>query len=308
MAAYGYERAANEAMVEWLTTDGHMKKAEDAINAFTRLKVREDGVHRRIQEYLPIGNDELDRGLDEKPRKFIDKEPDGPASISVPFATNPINVYIKAPRYAVTFSRIQTPNFTKEIDELRTWHMDIRQVLSDNAIKDMLYEEDRGFFEGLSVAMGGVADGVSPFSGAVQWKTIPGGMTRDGEMEAMKILGSTFARLETHTVLINNLAVQERRKWGRDEAGGDYSQDLLKNGFSDSTLGKARLMVTIKQDLVPNDTYFLFAHEKFMGKAFSLEDTTMCIERRATMLNYFAYETIGSTIANAASVGRSDHG
>ena len=32
---------------------------------------------------------------------------------------------------------------TKDIDELRTWDMDIRQVLSDNAIKDMLADEEQ---------------------------------------------------------------------------------------------------------------------------------------------------------------------
>jgi hypothetical protein len=32
--------------------------------------------------------------------------------------------------------------FRWDIDELRTYRMDIRQVLSDNPIKGMLYEED----------------------------------------------------------------------------------------------------------------------------------------------------------------------
>ena len=66
--------------------------------------------------------------------------------------------------------------------------------------------------------------------------------------------------------------------------------------------------MTIKRDLVPDSTIFLFAEPKFMGKFFTLEDMTMYIDRRAYLLEFFAYESIGSTIANVAAVGRVDFG
>ena len=144
MASYAFEKVANETMFEWLTSpsDGQFKKAEDAINGYTRYRVREDGIHRRVMPFVDLPNDELDRDHQEKPIKWVDREPDSPAAISVPFATLPENVYILGIRYPVKFHRVQTVNFTKDVDELRTYHMDIRQVLSDNSIKDMLYEED----------------------------------------------------------------------------------------------------------------------------------------------------------------------
>ena len=119
------------------------KQAVDAVNDFTRTKMREDGFYRRIMPPIPISNDDLDRQVDtDKPVKIVDKEPDSPAAVSIPFATLPTNLYIKGDRYRVHFDRIVTPKFTKDVDELRTWYMDIGQVLSDNAIKDMLAEED----------------------------------------------------------------------------------------------------------------------------------------------------------------------
>ena len=147
----------NEAIFEKLAARDPLleKPAVDAVNDFTRTKMREDGFYRRIIPPLPISNDELDRQVDtDKPVKIVDKDPDSPAATSIPFATLPTNLYIRGPRYKVSFDRIGSPRFTKDVDELRTWYMDIRQVLSDNAIKDMLAEEDSKFLLAVDAAIG----------------------------------------------------------------------------------------------------------------------------------------------------------
>src|SRR3954465_5049474 len=93
------------------------KQAIDAVNDFTRTKMREDGFYRRIMPPIPITNDQLDRATHtDKPIKIVDKEPDSPAAISIPFATLPQNLYIRGPRYRVMFDRIATPRFTKDVD------------------------------------------------------------------------------------------------------------------------------------------------------------------------------------------------
>lgn len=296
----------NETLFEYLATPGMEKKAIDAVNDFTRTKMREDGFYRKILPPVQISNDELDRQVDtDKPVKVIDKEPDSPAAISIPFATLPMNLYIRGPRYRVMFDRIVTPRFTKDVDELRTWVMDIRQVLSDNAIKDMLAEEDGKFIAAVNAAMVG-ADTVVPQSNVVQWETIPGGITRDSLQDAFKIMPRTPSHLEVNTCLINNLTVREIMKFGRDEMGGDFSQDVLKNGWSTDTFMNAKWIITIKRDLVPDDTMFMFADPKFIGKAYILEDTTMYIKREAFMLEFFAYETLGGSIGHTGGLARAD--
>lgn len=144
----------NEELFSQLETPGMEKNALDAVNEFTRVRVREDGFYRKIIPPVQVSNDDLDRQVDtDKPVIVVDKEPGSPAAISIPFATLPINVYIRGPRYRVMFDRIVTPRFVKDIDELRTWQMDIRQVLSDNAIKDMLAEEDSKFLTAVNTAL-----------------------------------------------------------------------------------------------------------------------------------------------------------
>jgi hypothetical protein len=282
------------------------KTAVDAINDFTRVRMREDGIYRRILPPLQISNDELDRQVDtDKPVKVVDKEPDSPAALSIPFATLPTNFYIRGPRYRVMFDRIVTPRFTKDVDELRTWVMDIRQVMSDNSLKDMLAEEDNKWLGAVNTALI-AADTVTPTSGVVQWSTISGGITRDTLQDAFKVMPSTPFHLETHTVLINNVTIREILKWGRDEVGGDFSQDLLKNGWSEQEFMNARWIITIKRDLVPDNTIFMFADPKFIGKSFMLEDTTMYIKREAYMLEFFAYETLGGSIGHTGGLARVD--
>lgn len=298
MATAAENRMFNEALWEQLKTPGLEKRAIDAVNDFTRTKMREDGYYRRIIPPLQITNDELDRQVDtDKPVKVVDKEPDSPAAISLPFANLPINIYIKGPRYRCLFDRIVTPRFTKDVDELRTWIMDIRQVLSDNSLKDMLAEEDAKFMAAVNTCLVG-QDVILPTSGVAQYVSLSGGITRDTLEDSFKIMPRTPSHLEVHTALINNITIREIQKWGRDEMGGDFSQDLVKNGWSEQEFMNARWIITIKRDLVPDDHIYYFSDPKFIGKNFLLEDTSMYIKREAFLLEWFSYETVGGAIAN----------
>jgi hypothetical protein len=203
------------------------------------------------------------------------------------------------------FARIVTPKFTKDVGELRTYDMDIRQVLSDNAIKDMLAEEDGSFIRAINSILVGI-DTVVPETNTVQWRTVWGGITRETVNEALKILPQTPSHLETSTALVNNIFVKDIQKWGRDEVGGDLSEEIVRNGFAERVLLGVRWIITIKRDLVGDSTMFLFAEPKFMGKFYVLEDATMYIDRKAYFIEFFAYEELGAAIGNVASCGRAD--
>lgn len=301
-------KATNQMFYEKITSDDSalVKDAQQAVNDFTRVKMREDGFWRKILPPVPIANDELDRQVDtEKNVKVIDKEPDSPAAISIPYATLPMNRYIQGPRYRVMFDRIVTPNFTTDVGRLRTWDMDIRQVLSDNAIKDMLAEEDGKAIRAITTLLGS-ANAVVPETSTIQWRTVLGGITRESLNDALKVLPQTPSHLECATALINNVTVKDLQKWGRTEVGGDLSEEIVRNGFAERVMFGVRFIITIKRNLVADNTMYMFAEPKFLGKFFILEDTTMHIEKKAYLLNFFAYEEIGSAIGNVAAVGRAD--
>lgn len=294
----------NETLFEQLDSPGMQKQAVDAVNDFTRTKMREDGFYRRIMPPLTITNDELDRQVDtDKPVKIVDKEPDSPAAISIPFATLPTNFYIRGPRYRVMFDRIVSPRAVKDVDELRTYVIDIRQVLSDNMIKDMLAEEDSKFLSAVKTAVGNQGV-VVPLSDTVQNQQIVGGITRETVVDALKIMPQTPSHFEVETCLVNNITIKELMKWGRDEMGGDFSQDIIRNGWSETNLLNCRWIVTIKRDLVLDNEMYMFASPKFIGKNYELEPTTMYIRREAFMLEYFAYQTSGGSIGHTNGLAK----
>lgn len=298
-------RIINEALFEKISSRDPLleKEAIDAVNDFTRIQMREEGILRKVMPPISISNDDLDRQVDtDKPVKIVDKEPDSPAAISVGFATLPMNLYIRGQRYRVTMDRILTPRFTKDVDELRTWVMDIRQVLSDNAVKDMMAEEDSKFFDAVDVALVGAGTAL-PTSGVAQYQQIPGGITRDSLVESLKIMPSTPFSLEVHTVVLNHITIKDYMKFGRDEMGGDLSVDVLRDGWSETTFRGVRHIVTIKKDIVATNHEYQFADPKFIGKHYQLEDTTMYIRREAYMLEFFAYETSGCTIGHTGGIG-----
>ncbi len=286
---------------------GRIKVAEDAVTDFTRTKMREDGFFRRIMPPVKVNNNQLTRQLGhDDPVVIVDLEPNSPAAISVGFATMPQTLYIRGDRYLVPFDRILTPRFTKDVAQLRTWIMDIRQVLSDNAIKDMLAEEDTKFLRAVNTAMVG-PDLVVPTSGVIQHEMIDGGITRDSLWDGMKIMPNTPSNLEVHTVLINNITIKEVCKFTHNEMGGTLSEQIMRDGWSLQRFMNADWLITIKKGLVPTNTLYYFADPKFIGKSYTLEDTVMYIRREAFMIEFFAYETLGAAIGYTSGLARADY-
>jgi hypothetical protein len=95
----------------------------------------------------------------------------------------------------------------------------------------------------------------------VQWETISGDITRETVCDSLKIMPRGTSHLEVHTILINNITIKEVMKWGRDEMGGDFSQDVIKNGWAETNFLGCKWIISIKRDLIPDDThgYSLFA-------------------------------------------------
>lgn len=297
----------NEALIEQLRDPSMIKQAADAVNDFTRTRIREDGFYRRIMPSVKIENSDLDRLVHtDKPAKIVEREPGSRAAKSIPFGTLPDLLYIYGPRYLVMFDRISTVRFQKDVDELRTYIMDIRQVLSDNSIKDMAAEEDSKFLSAVNKAMVG-PDVPVPWNGnVVQWETIDGGITRETLQDARKIMPRGPSSLEAQTALINSVTIKEIEKWGRDEMGGDFSQDVIKNGWAEADFMNLRWVITIKRGLVPDDTIFYFADPKFIGKHYELESPTTHIERVAYMISWFTYQLAGGSIGHTGGLARVD--
>lgn len=308
-------KAVNEAFLNMID-NGNVKQAADAASDYTRVYMREESFTDKVLPPVLVGNDDLDRQVDtDKPVIIVDKEPNSPAAISVPFGQLPVNRYIRGPRYRVLFERILSTRFTKDVDELRTYDMDVRQVLSDNSIKDMAAEKDGKFIAVVDAIVGAAlyATLTAPESGDGQVGTPTSmgsgksrnyilvdanGVSRETLSEMLKVQPATESKLETQTILTNMITIKDVIKFGRDEMGGDLAEEVILNGWAERTFMGCRWIVTIKRELVPNGVFYLFCEPKFLGKHFLLEDTTMWLKKEAYFIEWFAYMTAGCTIGN----------
>ena len=109
--------------------DGHNKEASSAASNMIRRRIREDGFARNIMPAKTVSNDQLDRVPDhDRPVIIEDMEPGSKGAKSIPFGDSADTSFYYGNKFVCSFNVITTPEFTKDINELRTYRMDLRQA------------------------------------------------------------------------------------------------------------------------------------------------------------------------------------
>ena len=297
-------RAVNEAWLEQMNTPGMEKHAADSASEFTRTTIQEEGFYRQIMPMQTVKASDLTRQVHtDNWVKVVDKQPGAVAAVSVGFGTFPTTLYIQGPRYECGFSRIMTPKFYKDVAQLATYEMDIRQVISDDSVKTILAEEDGRWIQAVNSVIGN-ANQVSPISGAVQNELIFGNVSRDTLQEALSIIEKGPSQLSPAIVLANMVFMRQIMKIPFDEWGGSGSEDIFVNGWTKKRFMNTDWIITIKRRLVPDDTIYMFGEPNFIGKSYVYEEPVMWVHREAFMVDWFTYETIGGGIGNTAPLAR----
>lgn len=287
--------------------DDNIKTAADEITSFTRTTIREDGFYRRIiPPQMITDNTQLTRDeLTDKPTILVDREPDSPAAISMGFGDFPDVLYIYGSRYRVNFIRIATYMFSKDVDELRTYQMDLRQVISDNAIRDMMAEEDGKLIRAVNNALIGLNQVIAQ-TGVAQHVEINDVISRESLWESLKTMPTAPTNLEPHTILLNQLTIKDVGKLTFSQMGGPLAEEIMRNGWTLQTFLGKQWVITIKKGLVPTGTMYHFSDPTFIGKHFQLSDTVMWVKREGPMIYWYAYETVGGAIGNLGGLARVD--
>ena len=292
------------------------KEASNGVNDYLRIRAREDGFARRILPPVAVSATDFDRQVDTvKPVIVKDMEPNSPRAISVPFGTAPLNTYVDAPRYRVTFDRIMSQRFTADVANLLTYDMDIRQIFNDLMLKDILGEEDRKFMasvqRGVSGGQSAAGTGTAANNtrvddtGAFGWIE-QGALSRVTLAHAMKGLPSTDQHLTPAVALVNNITIWDIVTLDRAAVGGDLAQEMFLEGFTERKIMGVTWYVTIKTDLVLEDSVYFFASPKFLGDFYTFDDVTVSTKHENFHFEMFAYEMIGASLRNTAAMARVD--
>jgi len=307
----------NDSFVEMIKA-GQTKDASVSAQAFTRNKLREESFAEKIFTPIDIANDELDKSQNpELLVKWNDREPDQAPAVSIPLGIVPDMYQFKGDRYPSYFARIVSPLFSKDIDKLRSYDYDIRQILLENSTKDIATEIDTKFINKVNSIIGSVNTSNASISGWAypQWVQISGGITRENVAEAFK----TIQRLQVPfgptqpdggeskgVMLMNNITAQEFVKMSRSEVGGDLAQEMWINGLPSKTLLGVKPIYTLKSQLIPDNTIYLFSSEEFFGKYYRLQPLTVFMESKAFFIQFFQYMNISMSIGNVRGVCRID--
>ena len=291
-------------------TNGQQVKMSSAGSKMLRVQLRETGFLRKIIPPKPITNAELDRVEDhDRPVKIEDKEPESKGAVILPFGQGADTQFYYGPKFRIDFFTVKTHRFTKSIQELRTYKMDLRQVVTENSLKDIQTTEDAAFIDlcnkivGPNTAAGVLNDLPSPTTGLIQNRRRTGGLTRITVADGQKHLERE--RLNNGVWLMNRSTAKEYTKLKRDEIGGDLSEAIFKDGLK--ALTEARILgvphiFTIKDELVADGEIFMFTEPNFLGRFYTLDEVTMYVEKREDQITFCATETIGFAIGNTAGV------
>lgn len=284
--------------------DGILKNASTASSNMIRRKIRENGFARSIIPPKPVSNEDLDRLPNtDLPAIIEDMEPLSPGAKSISFDDTADTAFYRGDKFVVYFDTITTPEFTKNINELRTYKMDLRAVITDNALKDMQRTEDSRFIKAVDSIVGGTS-GVG-LSGKQQNFNISGGITRDTYKDVLTKLEDMD--LNNGVFLMNRKTAKAFLGWNRTEIGGDLAQDLFTDGLAglkEAKIHGVRHLFTIKRDLVPDNVVYLFTEPDYLGRWYSLQDTTMYVEKKKDVLRFSAREVLGVALANVAGVAK----
>ena len=294
----------NAKFLKELEGQGMCKNASDLSSAYIRIINREDGFLRKILPAETIGEKDLDAFLTtDRPGKLITVEPVGYPAVSLPFNSSAEIQYYYASKALVTFFDIKTPRFQKNVYELMTYKdVDLRKVVVDNALKDLQKEEDAGFIGNVDAICG---TSVNPSTTGNYFAFTTGGVSRDNWVEISKIMGKKMLR--NGIALMNDATFREFGKLTRNNAGGDLSEKLWKEGMSglgSSSLFGINILSTLKADLVNDNVCYLFTEPDYLGKLYELKKPTMYVERKEDILTVNAGEKIGCTIVNTAGVAK----
>lgn len=282
---------------------GQIEKLASQSGRMIKRRIKESGFQRLILPFEPVGNRITLQLTTDLPATIEWMEPLSPGAKSIPFSDTPDTAFYRGDKFLVIFCKITTPMFTKNIDELHTDGMNLRQVITDNALRDIHTEEDTRFIALVDRIIG--VEGTLGEAGWVQNKTVAGPITRPTYNDITSDLEDHD--LDNGTFLVNRRTGKFVNGFDAIEAGDEIASKTLTGGAK--SLGKFEFfnvphVATLKRGLVPNNVVYQFGDPAYMGRAYTLQDIRMHVEKKLDILRFCAQEKVGVTIANVGACHR----
>lgn len=283
--------------------DGKLEKQAKPGGLYVRRRMRERSIVRRLMEFETATDADLvNLPTEELPIMWGQLQNDSPGAVSLTFHDAVENETFWRDTFVVRFFVISTPEYYKNLWELKTHTHDTIKALTEDGLLDIEEEEDRRWFTASDDVVGPV-DGVGD-SGYIQ-NFYFGAFSRDNHVDSKYILSDR--QMPLGTFVVNQRFVAHFEKLSRSEIGGDLSQDFFKKGgdaLKDGIVGGVPHLFTSKNHIVPDDVVYHYTTPEYLGVAREFQKPTLYMRKEKRTIFFSIDEIIAVTIANVGGVLR----
>ena len=275
-----------------------IKIAGLAADDYFRTEIRENGIRRQITPPVQVTDENLDYVEDtDFPVMFVEIAGHSAGARKVSFETGPSNEVIRGFKSRVEFN----------IDKIRLkgYKMPLLDILYDLMLKDIMDVEDKVTLD-VDNAILGTVNANNTALGCRRYVEA-GTMSRAALIHMKKAMFKLPGHLQVAKYLMNYATYCDLGEFNRNEVGGDLAQDMFINGVQLETVFGIPTVVTTKSELVPDNKAYIYTQPKYYGGFYTLEDVSMVTDEQDDIwLSFFAHETIGASVVNAAGVAAVD--
>lgn len=275
--------------------EGKVKEAAEAATSYVRQKMQGEGVLRRLMEPIFITEDQLDLDTDtDQPKKIVEKDQLATATY-LPFYGAAEKKYFSGPKYAVYFGKTESDHYYKSKFELMTYRNDIRQLLSDSCVKALTDPEDLKWF--------GAWEELVALNPSEQLVSSSGGVTAANIVAGLKKL--TALKIPVGKLVMTKSLFLDVLKLDQSQVGSQILARHYDQGVGDEEkLWGIPVVTTIKNYVIPDNVIWAFGryapeeNVNFLGNFFTIQDSTLFLEQKADMIEFYAYGCPGVGIGN----------
>ena len=300
--------ASEDIKAKLLSGDSEMRKTAGlAASEYFRVEIRENGIRRQITPPTTVTKENFDVVEDtDFPVMFVEIAPQSAGAYKVSFETGPEGEVIHGKESRVEFNRIMTDKYSIDKIRLETYKMPILDIFYDLMLKDIMDTEDE-ITMAVDDAICGSLNVVNPAMGMTRYATV-GTMSRAAIVALNKGMyyspgGPHGQGLIPTKFLMNNITHCDFGILTRDQVGGDLAQTMFTDGVALTKVAGVDTILTTKRGFVKDNDVYIYADPKFYGGFYTYKDVTMVVDEKDDIwLTFFAHETIGASVINAAGV------
>lgn len=319
-------RMLNELFTQKLSSAEGKEKIAEYGGSYIRDRLREVSFARKIIPPEQVTRADCQRSVNHDTLvKIVDVEPRSRAMV-ISFRGQPTARFIRGEKAEVAFFTISSEMFQKTEQELLAYEMPITKVIEENSVKDIQEIEDREFLIHIEAACqalqteanGGVSTALNftnlAASAVVEFSIIKGELARTaGVNDAVtrpiqrpdvvnlfKLLDGN--RLRAERILMTEVDWDDILQWTLEDFGDRIQSETTVDGYKYNTLLGRPYIRTIKTDILRRGNVYVFTRPEFFGKFYVLNNTKFYIDKIANTITFQAWEDIGMSIINIASV------